>query len=246
MNRRKDARIYILYHKDADLWNDALYMPKSVHDSEIAELNPVYCELTGLYDIWKHHPKSLKYIGVCQYRRRLQFPEDYDFKPLLMDDAILCAKPYNFSKTVKGQYAQCHNVEDLQLMESIVKEKNPDYAQAWDYWINGNNTLFYSQGWVARVEDFDRYCEWLFDLLDAFCKKAGIETVEDCRNYVEKNIAAGKYPDIGNAFKEHSAEDIVQYQMRICGYLAERLFTLWVFKNFGNKILVKPYVKIGC
>lgn len=242
MNRRKDARIYILYHKKYEMWDNSLYMPQSVHKSEIADLNPIYCELTGLYDIWKKHPKTLKYIGVCQYRRRLQFEEDYDFGELFDISDILCAQPYQFNRSVRQQYALCHNVDDLDLMEKILKENYPDYAQEWDNRVRGGNVLFYSQGWVARAEDFDNYCEWLFDLLGKFCKEAGIETVEQCHAYVEKNNADGKYRDIGEAFKKYSADDFIQYQMRICGYLAERLFTVWVFKNFKD-IAIKSYIK---
>lgn len=242
MTRRKDARIYILYHKPYDLWDNSLYMPQSVHDSEIAELNPIYCELTGLYNIWKNHPKSLKYIGICQYRRRLEFPEDFDFKALFSEADVLCAQPYWFSMTVRAQYEMIHNREDFDLMEKVLLENYPEYDEIWTHGINGGRVLFYSQGWVMKAEDFDKFCEWLFDLLGKFCKEAGIETVEGCREYVKKNIEAGKYRDLGDAFKNHSADNLLQYQMRICGYLAERLLTAYVFKNF-KRIASMPYKK---
>lgn len=235
MAKRKDARIYLLYHKDVDygLWDNSLYEPKSVFDSKIGELNPIYCEMSGTFDIWKRHPKSLKYIGQCQYRRRLELEEDFDFEGFFKEADILVADPIYFQTSVREQYANCHNVEDLDKMEKILKEKYPEYSEDWNNRIKGGNVLFYSQGWVMKAEDFDIYCKWLFSLLKEFCKREKIETVEAARKHVEEAAITWKY-------KCNPID--VTYQTRICGYLAERLFTLYVFHNFKN-IACHAYTK---
>lgn len=237
MEKRKDAQIYILYHYDTDygVWDNSLYTPQSAFDSEIGELNPIYCETTGTYNVWKTRPKDLKYVGQCQYRRRLEFPEDFDFDKVFENFDIITASPADSPCTLKQQYADCHNVEDIELMEYILRANYPEYAKDWEEHINNGATLFYSQGYVMRAKDFDAYCSWLFSLLEKFCHAAGMDTVEQAQDHIFKAALAGKYGKI--------TIPSLRYQTRICGYLAERLITTYIYHNF-KKVQCFPYKKM--
>ena len=76
-----DTRIYVMTHKKIAVIPDPAYVPLHVgragsgelgyigdHTGEhISEKNPRYCELTGLYWLWKNVRCDI--IGICHYRR---------------------------------------------------------------------------------------------------------------------------------------------------------------------------------
>lgn len=84
----EDIAIYIATHKESMFPKGQVFKPIQVgaanapkrfssmlRDDEgdsISTLNPMYCELTALYWIWKHEslgPNAKEYYGLCHYRR---------------------------------------------------------------------------------------------------------------------------------------------------------------------------------
>ena len=59
---------------------------------------------------------------------------------------------------------------DLKKMEIILKEKEPDFIKAAEKYLNGNRAYFCNL-YLMRAELFDAYCQWLFPLLDEFCRR---------------------------------------------------------------------------
>lgn len=242
--KRQDAQIYVYNHKPLDygVWDNALYTPLEVgafyrepymeqmrdnaERDNISAANPLFAENTGLYFVWKHcNPSEFK--GVCQYRRRLEFPYDFDFRKAFKDyDAIACV-PLNVS--VRAQYSGCHCPQDMEILEMVVKGLYPDYADAWDKYINNGTKLYYSAGLVMRTEDFDAYCEWLFKILFKFVEAAGWYSLDDVHKTVAKQIKEGKRRDARGE----------GYQMQVCGFLQERLMTLYLKRNC--KVFEMPY-----
>lgn len=190
---------------------------------------PIVGEAEGMMNL---NLKGMKYIGTCQYRRRLEFAEDTDFKKIFKEHDIILPKPLVMGVPVALQYGACHNIEDIKSMEAIVKDLYPDYADDWDKHINKGNIIYYSSGMVMKKKDFIKYCKWLFPLFDEFKKRHDINSVEDARKYVEANIKAGK----------HKSTRGIDYQMQLFGFLQERLFTLYVKHNFKTPLEI-PYKK---
>lgn len=247
MDKRKDINVYIYTHKELPygIWDNSLYTPLQVGFADdlctcrdntgdnISEWNPLFLELTGLYWIWKniHTP----YKGACQYRRRLELPEDYDFEELFKDAKVLAPVPLQLGAPVLMQYSMFHNPFDIATCKKALLELYPDYAEDWEKYIVNGYTLFYSNGYIMKAEDFDAYCEWLFSVLNRTKEKLGFNSIEDVRHHVEKAIESG----IINA----RARTDISYQMEILAFLSERLFTLYVLKNFPDKIATIPYKK---
>ena len=244
--KRDDAQIYIYNHKPLDygIWDNTLYTPIEVgafyrepymeqlrdnaEEDNISFKNPVYLELTGLYHIWKHcHPSKFK--GVCQYRRRLEFTEDFDFETILKGYDAIAAEPMPFN--VRRQYEMCHSKKDMEILEEVVKGLYPDYAQAWDDFINNGTKLYYSNGLIMRTEAFDAYCEWLFPIIDRFMESRGWLTNEDVFRTVQEEIKAGS---------RNGARGFM-YQSEIGAFTSERLMTLYLRRNC--KVLEVPYKK---
>jgi hypothetical protein len=250
--KRDDAQIFVLCHKDVDynIPNNSLYTPilcgadinyiksdylkDNVGDDNISSFNPFYLECTGTYWIWKNKVSQYKYIGQCQYRRQLIFKEDFNFDAAFMNHDFIVATPYYFVNSVYNHYRMCHNIKDLEMAGCIIRDIFPDYYDAWNY-ITGHNMLYYSAGFIFRSEMYDKYCRFLFGVLQEYRELLNFTTIESVRNYVSDNIKNGKYGSI--------SDKSVDYQSRLGGYLAERLFTCFVHKNMKSPMLVN-YTKM--
>ena len=76
-----DTRIYVMTHKKIEEIPDSMYITMQVGKKgkedfgylgddtkdHISEKNPFYCELTGIYWLWKNIDCDV--IGICHYRR---------------------------------------------------------------------------------------------------------------------------------------------------------------------------------
>ena len=106
--KRTDAQIYVIAHRpvEYEIPDNALMTPVQVGNNDrflehrdtdcpgsIAAMNGFFAENSGIFYAWKTHPDSLKYIGVCQYRRQFAFPEDQDFDELFKDFKVIAATP---------------------------------------------------------------------------------------------------------------------------------------------------------
>lgn len=132
-----------------------------------------------------------------------------------------------------------HNERDLLILEDIIKTKLPEYAEDYDKYIKNGYEILYSCGFIMPSNHYDTYCETLFNIIEEYRRRAGLNTINDVREYALKCYDNHEYLNLtlnnGVAF-----DLVIKYQMRIGGYLAERFFTLYVFHNFKN-IFYLPY-----
>lgn len=239
MEKRKDAQIYILCHKPVDygIWDDFLYTPLQMGNGErfcdlrdsdeednISEWNGIYAECTGTYFIWKHcHPTDFK--GQCQYRRRLHFPVDFDFNTVFKDFDVIVGSPLMTAGTVRGLYEGCHSKKDMELLEEVVKSLYPDYAKDFENILTRGKYMFYSNSFVMRAEHYDQYAEWLFNILGEFCRRRNWDTPEKARKDIKYDIKQGLR-------RNHRS---IVYQQQVCGFMSERLLTLYLLHNYDWK-----------
>lgn len=182
----------------------------------ISDKNPNYCELTGLYWIWKNdHNSDTK--GLVHYRRYFskavlsrkpsKFISVDDIKKDLENYDIILPKREWLKETAWEEYYMVAGLEkDLQRVKDILQIKYPEYLSAFGKYFNSNQTYLYNM-MICRKELFDNYCEWLFDILFE----------------LEKQVDYNDYND---------------YQKRIFGFMSERLLNVWVMHN---QLSVKEY-----
>lgn len=215
-----DIKIFVVTHKDVDLselkldsiYNKLLVGAKTSNDENIlldstgeniSHKNKYYCELTGLYWIWKNI--KCGYVGLCHYRRYLkegksilnknQIKEIFEKKDV---DIILPIEYFTFS-SVYDEYKEHHIISDLELCENIIRNDYPDYIESYNKVMKGHSTYICNM-FISKKEIIDQYCLWLFDILSK----------------VEQEIDLNQRDD---------------YQKRVFGFLSERLFTVWIDKN---------------
>ena len=213
-----DTRLYVCTHKIFNVPEDSLYHPLHVGRAisndlgyegddtgeNISRKNKSYCELTGMYWIWKNVDCDI--VGIVHYRRF--FEHDGELLDQAYIEKLLCEDGYDviipvcsFSdyKDNRTHYAKAHFLRDYEIAREVILEKYPEYVDAFD--LYGNTSISTLANMViTRKKIYDEYCQWLFDVLDE------VENRTDVSDYSP-------------------------YQARLYGYLSERLFQIWLLMH---------------
>lgn len=224
-----DIRVYVATHKNYKMPQEKMYIPLHVGregkndlgylgdntGDNISIKNSNYCELTGLY--WVYKNIDCEYIGLSHYRRYFTvkplvnrvLSKDDKFSLILKEeealqllkdaDIVLPSKRNYYIETVESHYKNAHHIEDLNKVREIIKEYHSEYTESFNEVMGGKKLYLYNM-FIMKKKDFDEYCKWLFDILFK------LESQIDISNYDN-------------------------YQSRIFGFLSERLFNVWIRKN---------------
>lgn len=194
-----NIKLIVAAHKAYRMPEDSMYLPLHVGKEgkdldlgfvgdntgeNISLKNPSFCELTGIYWAWKN--LDADYIGLCHYRRHFSLKPGKDkwssiltgpqAQSLLKDCSVILPKKRNYYiETVYGQYVHAHPAEPLDLALSLAAEQSEAYAQAVAQLKKRSWTHIYNM-FIMRKDLFDRYCQWLFDIL--FQVEASIDTTD--------------------------------------------------------------------
>ncbi len=208
--------VYIAAHKAFDAPATAGYIPLQVGaegkdplpfekdntGAHISEKNPHFCELTGLYWIWKNRREDYK--GLVHYRRYFMqgkaiLPEETIRHLLTTYDAIL--PPQEILRENAWEEFPLHSghKKDLVLLREAIETVDAAYLPTFDRVMAGNRLHLFNM-LIAREEIFNSYCAWLFAVLFE----------------LEKHVDMTGY---------------TAYEQRLYGFLSERLLNVWVAHN---------------
>jgi len=228
-------KLFTITHKQFTPPPDPMYVPLHVGctngkalgflgddtGDNISNRNPYYCELTGIYWIWKnYHPqaqhtppalptKEKEYVGICHYRRYLinekgALYTKAELTELLKEYDIITTKLLTLPGSYYNGFSSNHHIKDLLTTRDVLTEKYPNYSDTFERLVHGPHTYF-GNIFITSKEHFDRYCEWLFDILFE----------------VEKRTDFSGYNG---------------YQKRLFGFLSEFLQTVWIqYHNLNVK-----------
>lgn len=208
------VKLFIMTHKPFIPPEDPMYVPLHVGRASASDLgflgddtmdsissdNPYFCELTGLYWLWKNYHAS-DYIGICHYRRYLINEEGSLFTESQLERLLSCydmitTKLLTLTCSYYQGFGENHHRKDLILTGKVLKEKYPEYADTFDHLVHGSHTYF-GNIFITSKKEYDRYCAWLFDILFE----------------VQKHTDFTGYND---------------YEKRLFGFLSEFLQTVWI------------------
>ena len=150
-----DTRIYCVTHKQftppdmegyyplqvgSALCGDLGYLSDNTGDN-ISEKNKSYCELTGIYWIWKNI--SCDIVGICHYRRYFVKDEDFLTKEYIEDtlkkyDIIVSHSGGTDKSSLWEHYAANHSEADMNICREVVGDMYPEYLAAFDLCLNCN------------------------------------------------------------------------------------------------------------
>lgn len=198
-------KILVVAHKAYAMPEDRLHQPIMVGDGKmqgvqrgwlrddtgenISQKNGSFCELTALFWMWKN--MEVDACGLCHYRRYLGSPgirkgkwqdrvirEEEVERLLQKADVILPKKRHYWIETRESQYSHAHHHEDLQCVEEILRERWPDYLEAWN-WMLETRSGHICNMFIMRREHMIAYCEWLFSLLFEAEKRLDISSYSE-------------------------------------------------------------------
>lgn len=233
-----NVKMYVITHKDFDmptitgdgyipLLVGAVDKPKTLTDKYLCDnseenisiKNNSYCEMTGLYWIWKN--TSDKYIGLVHYRRyflnesqRLKFQYNYyvrhvnnesenhiitkkEIEAILKNNKLVVKKSKIYRERTIDLFEAFVGKECISETIDVLK-KEPHYKVFANY-LN-KHVFIECNMFIGEKELIDRWCEWIFNVL----------SIIDELHHQKTN----KY-----------------YCNRELGYIAEMLFGAWIEAN---------------
>jgi hypothetical protein len=173
--------------------------------NNISEKNKNYCELTGLYWMWKNTTDDI--VGLIHYRRAFVdrkkncLSSDAAEKWLTVTDFIVPKKLY-FKKSIKQNFISIHSNYLYSITRSAIETLSPVYLEAFDKTFSQKHMYPYNM-YICSKEQNDKYCEWLFKILFFIEEKVDLSVLDD-------------------------------YQKRWAGFISERLFNVWLNYNRSN------------
>ena len=221
----KDISLFVVNHRKEYQWfpEDPIYKKLFVGCKEsfknnlcyydnngenIAYKNAHYCELTGLYWIWKNCNADI--IGLCHYRRFFSksiitltsniIDRDYIIKNL-KNNCMILPNQVTFRGPIISKDSYAPNAEDMRIVREIIKSNYPIYLDSYDCFLNSRKMYLYNM-FVAHKNLIDRYCDWLFPILFE------AENIIDKQTYVNDS-----------------------YRTRLFGFISERLLNVWISHN---------------
>ena len=216
----KSDDIYMPIHVGKALSNVELgYIGDDTGDN-ISKKNPSFCELTGMYWAWKNL-KNVDYIGLNHYRRYFIQDKFKNFKELyistvesekfetinkelilksLHDSDVALPRRKIFTTSIWKLWSKMHNEREIIILKEVFEEYYPDYLNSFDTIFRNNKASQYCM-FITSWDNFDRYCNWIFDIL--FKLESKFNTID--AEYYRTS--------------------------RIYGFLAEHLINVYVHKN---------------
>ena len=208
------------------------YVEDNVGD-EISVKNESYCELTAMYWAWKNL-QDFDIVGLCHYRRYLDFhnqcrpffpstsfsEEDcikMDFtidektKSNVKSGRVVVAKAERMPCTLKQNYCEYHLSTDFEVLQEVFEQ---------------NQNEKYKSAFRHVFEDGYKLYPYNIFLMRRI----------DFERYCE-----WLFPLLFEIESEINIESYSSFQKRIYGFMAERLFNIWL-KAEGKDVIEKPII----
>lgn len=185
-----DVKIIVATHKKYAMPQEKLYLPLQVgadfgddlgyekdnNGENISNKNKSFCELTGLYWLWKN--LDSEYLGLVHYRRYFYGKHKFyindksknvlsyeEIEKLLQDVDVVLPKKRNYLiENLYSHYKNTMYVEPLDITGEIIKEKYPEYVKEFEL-LKKRKTAHMFNMFVMKKELVNEYCTWLFDIL---------------------------------------------------------------------------------
>lgn len=222
-----NIKILVATHKPYWMPKDDVYLPikltreynkelRLIGDDtgdNIAHKNINYCELSAQYWAWKN--LVCDYIGCCHYRRYF-------------------AKHNIFTNNLEKKRAAILNRQDF---EKLLQEYDVILPKKRNYFIETVRSQYEHAHNKHDLDEVEKIIsEFYPNYSDAFNKVMGRTRLYILNMFVMKKDLLDKYfnwlfPILFELEKRIDITSYNQYEARVFGYIAERLFNVWIEKE---------------
>lgn len=167
----KDRKIMLVGAKDKES-SFGYFTDYDESKDNISEKNKNFCELTGLYYFTKYDNSEI--LSLEHYRRlfiktrlflfKFPFLKEKNIKKILKNHDMIVPKKTRFPVSVFEHYSNAHSKEDMEKVKNIISDIYPDYLNAFNKVMEGNETYLFNM-FIAKREVIVGYSKWLFDIL---------------------------------------------------------------------------------
>ena len=224
--------IYIAAHKKINVFLQKGYVPLHVGKAiasvdlpyigdnigdNISEKNPNFCELTALYWIWKNQKDET--VGLVHYRR-------FFFKNYI---SFLKKSYFPFSKAneILREYDIILPHKTVMLKRNVYSNYKESH-RIEDLEVCGRIILkLYPEYYNAFKEILKTHKYYAFNMFIT-------------RRNIFEEYMQWLFSIINEIEMQISVENLDKYNQRVFGFLAERLFNVWIKKNNNLKIKELP------
>lgn len=136
----------------------------------ISERNRQFCELTGLYWIWKNACED--YVGLVHYRRHFLLPDNWLERVIGNNVDVILPVPLYVAPSIAENYKERHIASDWEYLMEYFRTEIPEEYEEAERFFCGNlyspcNML------IARKDVLNELCEWMFPILFAVVEHGG-------------------------------------------------------------------------
>ncbi len=138
----------------------------------ISARNRQYCELTGLYWIWKNATED--YIGICHYRRRFNIEEEILRRLHKRGTDIIVTVPVINTAGIGYQYGLTHSDKDWEILREEIHIISPEYDESFNE-VEKQIYFHAYNMFIMRRDILAKFCGWMFPILFACEKRIGVK-----------------------------------------------------------------------
>ena len=217
------VKVFVVAHKECDIpqvegyysllvgaQNKKIAQSFDYYDNDgvnISTKNNNYCELTGLYWMWKNVDADI--VGLCHYRRFFSravfsisskyYLNERDIERLMRDYDVLLPKRVIYLTSIEKSAKTAPNKKDLEEMRTAIEVISPEYLDEYNRFLNQRSAYMFNMC-IMKKELLNEYSKWIFEIL----------------TYIEEH---------------HDMSVEKGYRERLFGFLSERLIYVWVKYN---------------
>lgn len=224
----ENAKIYICTHKDfvPVVSNSAYEILDARDDGDFNGSVPgyFYSELLVMQRLTKKR-KLPEIVGFCGYRKYFDFFDHVpDLEKIVRGHGCMVSANIQLKNTMRDQWAQWGNQEDLDLATSIIEKKYKDFAPAWRQALNATKIHPFSM-FVMTQKDFRKLMKVVSGVVREYLNAIGCDMAARIKAAPEKYHMSATT----NFDKLNKGEQAAfRYQMRVGGQLCERIVSAWI------------------
>ena len=102
---------------------------------------------------------------------------------IMQDYDVILPQKRLFRYSIKEHYRKYHNVNDLKIVEDVIKSKCPEFLSSFYNTLNGN-WLYLNNMFILNKNEFNRLMNWLFAILFEFENRIDTQNYKDYQSRV--------------------------------------------------------------